>query len=131
MIRIPIQLRYNDYDDRGHVNNAVYLTYFELGRMEAWRVMGEGHEPSFLVAEARVIYRSPAMLGDPLAVEVETSDIRNKAWVWKYRVLDSRDDRLIAEGETTQVMYDFASRVSVPIPDALRAALAREPGGRG
>ena len=131
MIRIPIQLRYNDYDDRGHVNNAVYLTYFELGRMEAWRAMGEGHEPSFLVAEARVIYRSPAMLGDPLAVEVETSDIRNKAWVWKYRVLDSRDDRLIAEGETTQVMYDFASRVSVPIPDALRAALAREPGGRG
>jgi len=131
MIRIPIQLRYNDYDERGHVNNAVYLTYFELGRMEAWRAMGEGHEPSFIVAEARVTYRSPAMLGDPLAVEVVTGEIRNKAWVWRYRVLDLRDDRLIAEGETTQVMYDFASRASVPIPAALRAALAREQGGGG
>jgi acyl-CoA thioester hydrolase len=124
-MRVPLQLRYNDYDDRGHVNNAVYLTYFELGRMEAWRALGEGHEPSFIVAEARVSYRSPAMLGDPLAVEVEVGEIRNKAWTWKYRVVDSRDDRLVAEGETTQVMYDFASRKSVAIPDALRAALAR------
>jgi acyl-CoA thioester hydrolase len=131
MMRVPIQLRYNDYDDRGHVNNAVYLTYFELGRMEAWRTLGEGHEPSFLVAEARVTYRSPAMLGDPLAVEVETSEIRTKAWVWRYRVVDARDDRLIADGETTQVMYDFVSRKSVPIPDALRAALARELGAGG
>lgn len=126
MIRVPIQLRYNDCDDRGHVNNAVYLTYFELGRMEVWRAIGAGHEPTFIVAEARVSYRSPAHLGDSLAVEVEIGEIRNKAWVWTYRVVDMRDGRLVAEGETTQVMYDFAARRSVPIPDALRAALARE-----
>ena len=128
MMRVPLQLRYNDYDDRGHVNNAVYLTYFELGRMEAWRLLGEGHEPSFVVAEARVTYRSPAMLGDPLAVEVATGEIRDKAWVWKYRVVDVRDDRLVADGETTQVMYDFAARRSVPIPGPLRAALAERSG---
>jgi acyl-CoA thioester hydrolase len=125
MMRLPIQLRYNDYDDRGHVNNAVYLTYFELGRTAAWRALGEGHEPSFLVAEARVTYRSPAMLGDPLAVEVEVGEIRNKAWTWKYRIVDPRDDRLVAEGETTQVMYDFGARKSVVIPDILRAALEK------
>jgi acyl-CoA thioester hydrolase len=124
-MRVPIQLRYSDYDERGHVNNAVYLTYLELGRMEAWRALGEGHEPSFVVAEARVSYRSPAMLGDPLAVDVEVGEIRNKAWTWKYRVVDPRDDRLVAEGETTQVMYDFGSRSSVAIPDVLRAALSR------
>jgi acyl-CoA thioester hydrolase len=127
-MRVPIQLRYSDYDERGHVNNAVYLTYFELGRVETWRALGEGHEPTFVVAEARVTYRSPAMLGDPLAVEVDVGEIRTKAWTWKYRIVDPRDDRLVAEGETTQVMYDFAARKSVPIPDTLRAALGSRRG---
>lgn len=124
-MRIPLQLRYNDYDERGHVNNAVYLTYFELARMAAWEATGRGGEPGFILAEARVSYRSPAMLGEALAVEVSLGELRTKAWVWRYRVVSTSDERLVAEGETTQVMYDYASRATIPIPDALREALAR------
>ena len=124
-MRTPLQIRYNDYDSQGHVNNAVYLTYFEIGRVFAWKAVAGGAEPSFILAEARITYRSPAMLGDPLLVEVTTLEIRSKAWVWNYRILDERDERLVAEGTTTQVMYDYAERRSVPIPDALRAALGR------
>jgi acyl-CoA thioesterase FadM len=40
-------------------------------------------------------------------------------------VVDERDGRLVAEGATTQVMYDYAERQSVPVPDDLRAALER------
>jgi acyl-CoA thioesterase FadM len=64
-------------------------------------------------------------MGQPLDLEVTTSEIRNKAWVWRYRVLDSRDDRLVAEGETVQVMFDYASRKTVAIPPAIREGLAR------
>ena len=125
MMRTALQTRYSDYDSKGHVNNAVYLTYFELGRVHAWIAVAGEAEPNFIVAEARITYRSPAMLGEPLLIEVTTSEIRNKAWVWSYRILDERDERLVAEGATTQVMYDYADRRSVPIPDALRAALER------
>jgi len=124
-MRVTLQPRYSDYDSRGHVNNAVYLTYFEIGRVYAW-LQAVGHsDPNFIIAEARIAYRSPAMLGEPLAIEVTTSEIRNKAWVWSYRVVDERDGRLIADGSTTQVMYDYALRQSVAIPDDLRAALER------
>lgn len=30
---VPVDVRFSDFDDQGHVNNAVYLTYFEQGRM--------------------------------------------------------------------------------------------------
>lgn len=124
-MRVQLQPRYSDYDSRGHVNNAVYLTYFEIGRVHAW-LQAVGHsDPNFIIAEARIAYRSPAMLGEPLAIEVTTSEIRNKAWVWSYRVVDERDGRLVADGATTQVMYDYEQRQSVPIPDDLRAALSR------
>jgi acyl-CoA thioester hydrolase len=124
-MRVALQPRYSDYDSRGHVNNAVYLTYFEIGRVYAWLAAAGSSDPNFIIAEARITYRSPAMLGEPLVIEVTTSEIRNKAWVWSYRVLDARDDRVIAEGATTQVMYDYGERKSVPIPDELRAALGR------
>jgi acyl-CoA thioester hydrolase len=124
-MRVPLQPRYSDYDSRGHVNNAVYLTYFEIGRVYAWLAAAGSSDPNFIIAEARITYRSPAMLGEPLAIEVTTSEIRNKAWVWSYRVFDERDDRVVAEGATTQVMYDYAEQKSVPIPADLRAALER------
>lgn len=123
-MRVPIQVRYNDYDAKGHVNNAVYLTYFEIARTSAWRSVSDQEEAGFILAEARVSYRSPAMIGDPLVAEVTTGECRTKAWVWHYRLLDERDDRVVAEGQTTQVMFDYEARQPIPIPDDLRAALA-------
>jgi acyl-CoA thioester hydrolase len=123
-MRISLQTRYNDYDPRGHVNNAVYFSFFEVGRMHAWIAVGGGADADFILADAHITYRSPAMLGEPLVLEVTTAELRTKAWVWSYRVLDARDDRLVAEGTTTQVMYDYAIRRTVPVPDVLREALA-------
>jgi len=124
-MRFSLQTRFNDYDSKGHVNNAVYLTYFELGRVQAWLAAGGEEDGDFILAEAKISYRSPALIGDPLDLEVTTAEIRNKAWVWRYRVLDARDDRLVADGETVQVMFDYGSRTTVPIPPAIREGLAR------
>jgi len=32
-VRVPLQIRWRDLDALGHVNNAVYVTYFEQARM--------------------------------------------------------------------------------------------------
>lgn len=124
-MRFSLQTRFNDYDSKGHVNNAVYLTYFELGRVKAWLAAGGEEDGDFILAEAKISYRSPALMGDPLDLEVTTADIRTKAWVWRYRILDPRDERLVAEGETVQVMFDYAARRTVPIPPAIREGLER------
>ncbi len=123
MMRVSIQLRYNDLDLRGHVNNALYLTYFELARMAAWERVAGPVDAEFILAEARVTYVSPAMLGDVLVVEVSTREVRTKAWVWAYRVVTEGDGRLVAEGETTQVMFDYEERKTIPVPADLRARL--------
>ena len=124
-MRFSLQTRLNDYDLKGHVNNAVFLTYFELGRVQAWLAAGGEVDGDFILAEEKISYRSPARMGDPLDLEVTTAEIRTKAWVWRYRVLDARDDRLVAEGETVQVMYDYAAGRTVPIPAGMREGLAR------
>lgn len=123
-MRFRLEPRYADYDTKGHVNNAVYLTYFEIARSRAWLDhLGGNTEPPFIVAEATVKYLSQARIGDPLDIELDTAEIRNKAWVWRYRIIDARDERLVAEGSTVQVMFDYELRRTVPIPDDLCARL--------
>lgn len=124
-MRFPLETRYADYDSKGHVNNAVYLTYFEMARHRAWvdGMHGDADFP-FIVAEATVRYVSEAMIGQLLDIEIVTSDVRTKAWVWSYVIRARDDDRVVAEGRTVQVMYDYAERRTMAIPDDFRALLA-------
>ena len=87
--------------------------------------MRGSQDAPFIVAEAAVRYVRPAMIGTPLDIEITTSEVRNKAWVWRYRILDARDDGLVAEGQTVQVMYDYDAHRSVEIPADVRPGLAR------
>ena len=121
---MPLETRYSDYDIRGHVNNATFLTYFEMARRHVWALLaGVTQDFNFIIAEAHIRYVSQAKFGDPLAIDITTTEIRTKAWVWTYRVVDTRNERLIAEGSTVQVMFDYGSQKSMPIPDPLRPML--------
>ena len=132
MLRFPIATRYSDYDTKGHVNNAVYLTYFEWARLQAWRQVATGKpgltesdisDPPLIVAEARVKYVSPANIGVPLAIEISVREVRTKGFSFAYRVVAAADDRVIAEGDTVQVAYDYNAGRTMAIPPGMREAL--------
>ena len=123
-MRFPLTTRYADYDTKGHVNNAVYFTYFEEARNRAWtEPLAQGPDFSFILAEATVRYRTPAMIGDALDIEIRTTEVRTKAWVWEYTIRRSSDERIVAEGRTVQVMYDYEASGTIAIPDSLRERL--------
>ena len=132
MLRFPIATRYSDYDTKGHVNNAVYLTYFEWARLQAWRQVATGKpgltetdisDPPLIVAEARVKYVSPANIGVPLAIEISVREVRTKGFSFAYRIVAADDDRVVAEGDTVQVAYDYAAGRTMAIPPGMREAL--------
>ncbi len=123
-MRFRLDTRYADYDTKGHVNNAIYLTYFEVARVRAWLdAVGGNPDAPFIIAEATVRYARPALIGTPLEIEIMTTEVRTKAWVWRYRILDATTDAVVAEGQTVQVMYDYAARRSIEIPSDVRARL--------
>ncbi len=126
-MRFPLPTRYSDYDTKGHVNNAVFLTYFEAAKHMLWRdTWKQDPDPPFVVAEATVRFRSPAMIGEPLEIEIRTREVRTRSWTWQFRITDARDGRLVAEGSTVQVCFDFTARAPIPIPDGIRSLLQSE-----
>lgn len=137
--RHPIEIRYNDTDALGHVNNAVYLSFFEMARGGYYTAVvghpfGTGPDAdrrTFVIAEAHVGYRSPAFYGEPLACAVRVAWVSRSAFGLEYRVeveaSPMGEARVAADGSTVQVFYDLARGRPMRMPaDLLDALIAYE-----
>jgi acyl-CoA thioester hydrolase len=113
----------------GHVNNAVYLSYFESARV-AYGLHLTGTPDigglTFIVAEATVTYLRQAGYGDELEVGARVSRIGTKSFTMEYGLRDRRTGDLVARGSTVLVWFDYAANRSMPVPEAFRAAVARD-----
>lgn len=126
----PIEVRYADVDAQGHVNNAVYFTYFEQGRARYLQQVGlwDGRDFNALgiiLAEASCTYRAPARYGQALQVGVRTVRVGTKSLEFAYTLQDAADGRVLAEGRSVQVAFDYRRGESIPVPDSWREAVRR------
>jgi len=131
----PIEIRYGDTDALGHVNNAVYLSYFEAARGGYYAAVtghafgsGPGAERrTFVIAEAHVTYRSPARFGEPLTCWCRVGWLGRSSFGLEYRIVAEAsplgDHRTVADGSTAQVFFDMASARIMRIPADLVARL--------
>ena len=123
---LPIVVRFRDLDAMGHVNNAVYLTYFEMARVAYHRAVTDV-QPfdftnfDFILAEVTCSYRSPAYMGETLLVGIRVSSVGRKSFVFEYEMRDQASGRLVAEGSSVQVMYDYGERRSKPVTNEFLA----------
>ncbi len=126
--RHPIEVRFVDTDALGHINNATYLSYFEAARAGYYRSLmgtpfgtGEGADRyTFLIAEACLHYRVPAFFGEPIVTECRVAWTSRSSFGLEYRVVSEGSEiapaRLVADGETVQVMYDLKRERVMRIP---------------
>lgn len=120
-----VEVRFNDCDPMGHVNNAVYLAYLEAARFAWWQSLFGTSRGShgFVVARVEIDYRRQAFPGERLTVRLRVDGISRSSFTVAYEVLNTRTRETVAEGKSVQVAYDAASGRSTPLSDDLRAKL--------
>lgn len=127
-----LTVRFRDCDMLGHVNNAVYFTYFEEARVAWWRQLESRGTPRVhtVVVLAECDYRSPALLHETLEIEVRLVKVGSRSASFGYRIVDTASGRLVAEGASVSVAIDPETKAAVPVPDAWRRSLeqAERPG---
>jgi acyl-CoA thioester hydrolase len=125
-----LEVRFRDCDAFGHVNNAVYFTYFEQARASLWKTLGlSGFRDtntsgvSVILARAECDFRAPARFGDVLDVRLTLETIGRTSFIYGYEIVSVPDGQPIAAGRTVQVLFDYARRTPVEIPADLREKL--------
>lgn len=122
--RVKIPIRFADIDAFGHVNNAIYLTYFEIARSSYWDEIIEWNwdELGIIIRRSLVDYLKPIHLNDEIYAYVKTSRIGNSSFDLDYilvKIIDGREE-ICTSGQTMCVTFDYKSKLSVPIPEKQR-----------
>ena len=128
---VPVTVRFRDCDALGHVNNAVYFTYLEEARFRWFReVFGEGgfEKHSIILAEAKCSFRAAATHGELLEVGIRVERIGRSSFAHRYRIEATQPRRLVAEGESVGVGFDYAAKGSRELGADFRAAIEAHQG---
>ena len=121
-----IQMRFRDLDAMGHVNNAVYLTYFEFARTRFYMKHAfkrSLHDIDFILAHVDIDYVASAEWGDEVEVSVWPSKIGESSFTLSYELRDKKSNRLLATSTSVQVPYDYDQNKTKPIPTEFRRML--------
>ncbi len=124
---LPIQLRFNDADTLGHINNSVYLNFYDLGKTSYLQaISSETLLPSdidVVVAHIEVDFIAPIFLTDEVEVQTTVEKLGNKSFTLLQRIV-SRDTQAVkCICRTVMVGFDFKTNSSKPISDHWRTAI--------
>ncbi len=130
---VPWQVIFRDVDAFGHVNNAVYLTYFEWARAQLWFDLTGGSSPTdigFIVARAECDFLAQIAM-EAIEIRVRVGEMRNTSFDTHYEIRKRAGDVLAATGKVIVVLFDWKLQRSMPIAESLRQQIRERQGEAG
>jgi acyl-CoA thioester hydrolase len=124
-----ITTRWSDNDALQHVNNVVYLsyfdtalTYFEMRHGIADLVNGPVR---VVMAEVGCRYLRSVAFPDRLTVGLRAAHVGRSSFRYDLAIFRDDEEDASAEGHCIRVFVDSATQRPVPVPDASRAILEK------
>jgi acyl-CoA thioester hydrolase len=131
-VRIVIPVAWGDMDAMGHVNNTIYLRYFESVRMTYFERIGlmahmQEHGIGPILAETRCRFRLPLDYPDEVTAGARVARLEADRFLMEYAVVSHQHGRVAAEGDGLIVTYDYDAGKKAVVPvEAVSAIRALE-----
>lgn len=118
-----LELRYSDFDMMGHVNNAIYLSYFEHIRILytteicQWDIK----ETGLVVATANIDFKVSIVRSSKPIIHIRCNRLGNKSFGFEYIISEADNPEIIyASGFTTMVTLNVKTNKTMRLPDIYR-----------
>lgn len=123
-----IPTRWHDNDVFGHVNNVVYYGWFDTA-VNAWLIENgfldlAGSEIVGLVVETGCTYFESVAFPETVETGIAVERLGNSSVTYRIGIFRQGGAQAVAQGRFTHVYVARAGQKPVPIPPALRVALA-------
>lgn len=108
-------------DAFGHVNNAVYFTYYETARIEYFKKLEFEQANNFgpIVAEVSSTFKKPLTYPDTLRIGATIESLDTDRFTMLYHLYSQEHDDIAAEGDALVVCYDYVESHPIDIPESL------------
>ncbi len=115
-----IQVRFSDTDALGHVNNASFAQYSEIGRLSFGNDTGQ-LVTSLILARLAIDFRAQINLGDRVIVRTWVERIGRSSVTMKQTIL--ANDRIAADIGCVIVYFDYATNSPKELTPELKAPM--------
>lgn len=124
----PIQIRFNDMDQMGHVNNTVIMEYFDLGKEAFFAAHGlppEKGDFTVMIVHYEVDFQHQIRFHDTVHVETELERFGTKSLTVLQRVVNSDNGTVCATCRSVMAGFRRSTNSSATIPDEVKQWLSR------
>jgi acyl-CoA thioester hydrolase len=123
-----IEIRFADIDVMGHVNNAIYLNYFEQARIDFFKKQigteWDWTKHGIILGRNEIDYIDPVLFSDDLHIETWCSRIGTKSLEFSYEVfVPGSEKKIKAQGKSVMVCFDYHEKKTIPVPEMWKQKL--------
>lgn len=123
---LPVQIRFNDVDQYGHMNNSSYFSLYDLAKTSYMRdVFGnkDWHHMGIVVANINADFLAPVFFSDDLIIETTVIHLGHKSFTLLQRAINKASGVLKCQCRTVMVGYDIATKEPVELPADFKQAV--------
>lgn len=120
---VPVQLRFSDVDQFGHVNNSVYFSLYDLAKTQyLMDVLGMDilKEWAVVVANINADFISPVFYQEKIAIQTKVIHLGTKSLSLLQRAIDTNSGSIKCQCKTVMVAFNLKTGQSVEIPEVFK-----------
>ena len=119
-----VQIRFNDIDILGHVNNTVYFSFYDTGKAYYFNAVRRGQmnwqEVDTVIANVNCAYISPILFGEKVEVYTRCEALGEKSFKLRQMLVEKTTGEVKSVCETVMVSINRETKKSCPIPESWR-----------
>ena len=128
---LPLQIRFNDVDKFGHVNNTIYFQFYDSGKTDYVSTVCKGYDwnqYAIFVVKIEAEFFAQIKSDDRIAVRTRTAKLGNKSFHLVQEIFDVVTQEVKSRCMSIMVLYDLEHKQSMPFPDEWRRAISNYDG---
>lgn len=127
--RVPVQIRFNDIDMLGHVNNAIYSEYLDMGKTRYFRgLMGDDgfdyNAIALVIVHIDLDFYAPTFVEENVEVVTAVTHIGDRSLSVEQRVINSDTGQVKCVSHTVLAGFDHKTQSSAPITEEWRRRIS-------
>lgn len=128
--KMPLQIRFNDVDVLGHVNNTVYMAFYDTGKASFMtEILGrkiDWTDVDTVVANIDCAFIAPIFYGEDIEVLTCCRSIHDKSFKLLQMIRESKTLQVKSVCETVMVSFDAHTQKAVPLSEEWRIKLTQQ-----
>lgn len=128
--RMPLQIRFNDVDVLGHVNNTVYMAFYDTGKAAFMtEVLGRKinwKEVDTVVANIDCAFIAPIFYGEKIEVLTTCRSVHDKSFKLLQLIRETETGEVKSICETVMVSFDASTQKAMPLSEEWRQKLTKQ-----